>query len=364
MKEPFNLKSLAFRHLFLTLLIVGFGLRMAYGIVRYRGDLIRLSGPAFITSWSHDGLEHVLIAKALLSGEGYIVDDFPLPPGKHIRYAGQEALFKAPLYEFFLAGVFAISGFSFKLFFPLQALFGGLTSALLGLIAWETFRRPATALLAGLTAAAHPVLVNSASEPYNENLFLLLFVAAIWAFLVWFRTRTIKWALLCGVMVGLCTLTRESGIPLLVAMAAIGILSRPRGFRSWLACGTIALTAFAVIAPWTIRNYIRFQAFVPVAAIVGEDLATGNNECVAPESFLTPYWAEGPCIPLNRRIANARAVTPLANLPAGILFDRLSRRAALDFITEHPAAYGPHSFLTFPEGTSVCMTELPLPFTG
>jgi 4-amino-4-deoxy-L-arabinose transferase-like glycosyltransferase len=276
----------------------------------------------------------------LLSGEGYIVEDFPLPPGKHIRYAGQEALFKAPLYQFFLAGVFAISGFSFKLLFPLQALFGGLASGLLGLVAWETFKRPDTALLAGLAAAAHPVLVNAASQPYNEDLFFFLFVAAIWAFLVWFRTREIKWALLCGGMVGLCTLTRESGIPLLAAMGAVGILSAPRDFRSWVACSTIALSAFAVIAPWTIRNYIRFHAFIPVAAIVGEDLATGNNECVAKESLLTSYWAEGPCIPLNRRVADARALTPLLGLPAGVQYDQLCRRAAFDFIRAYPLAYG------------------------
>ena len=148
------------KRLFLILLILGFGLRLAYGVARYRGEIVSLSGPAFITSWNHDGLEHVLIAKALLSGEGYIVDDFPLPAAKHIRYRGQEALFKAPLYQFFLAGVFAISGFSFKLFFPLQALFGGLTSGLLALVAWETFRDSTTALLAGIAAAAHWRLGN------------------------------------------------------------------------------------------------------------------------------------------------------------------------------------------------------------
>jgi 4-amino-4-deoxy-L-arabinose transferase-like glycosyltransferase len=327
------------KRLFLILLILGFGLRLAYGVARYRGEIVSLSGPAFITSWNHDGLEHVLIAKALLSGEGYIVDDFPLPAAKHIRYRGQEALFKAPLYQFFLAGVFAISGFSFKLFFPLQALFGGLTSGLLALVAWETFRDSTTALLAGIAAAAHPILVNAAAEPYNEDLFFLLFVAAIWAFLVWFRVRETKWALLCGVLVGLCTLTRESGLPLLAAMVAVGVLSTPRDLRAWIACGVIALSAIAVVAPWTVRNYLRFHTFVPVAAIVGEDLGTGNNECVAKESLFYSYWAEGPCVALNHRIAAARALTPLANLPAAVQFDRLSRQVTLQFIRANPSAY-------------------------
>ncbi|MFZ1011561.1 MAG: glycosyltransferase family 39 protein [Candidatus Sulfotelmatobacter sp.] len=342
MNDPLNLKSgAAFSplRLFLILLILGFGLRIAFGIARYRGELLRLTGPAFITSWSHDGLEHVLIAKAIVSGEGYIMENFPLPAGKHVRYAGQDALFKAPLYQYFLAGVFSISGFSFKLFFPLQALFGGLTCGFLGLIAWETFKSPGAALLAGVGGAIHPVLVNAASQPYNEDVFFFLFIAAIWAFLVWFRTREIKWAVACGVMVGLCTLTRESGIPLLAAMGAIGILSTSRDFKAWLACGTIALTAFAVVAPWTLRNYVRFHAFIPVAAIVGEDLATGNNDCVARESVFTSYWSEGPCVDLNRKIIAARAITPMLDLPAGVQYDRLSRRVAIHFITERPGAY-------------------------
>jgi 4-amino-4-deoxy-L-arabinose transferase-like glycosyltransferase len=325
-------------HFFIVLVVLGFGLRMTYGVVRYRGDLIRVSGPAFINFWNNDALEHVLIAKAILSGEGYIVDDFP-PTSQRTRWVGQEALFKAPLYQFFLAGVFAISGFSFSLFFPLQALFGGLTSALIGLIAWETFREVRTAWLAGIAAAGHPILVNSASQPYNENLFFLLFPAAIWFFMVWLRTREIRWAVLAGTMVGLCTLTRESGIPLLTAMGIIAILSRPRDLRSWVACGTIILVSFAVIAPWTIRNYHHIHRFVPVATILGADLSEGNNECVASEPFLESYWAEGPCIPLNRRIANLRTSFSIPELPAVVQFDLLSRRAALDFIRHRPADY-------------------------
>jgi 4-amino-4-deoxy-L-arabinose transferase-like glycosyltransferase len=324
--------------LFLTLVIFGFVLRMGYGIVRYRGNLIDLSGVSFITSWNYDGLEHVLIAKALLSREGYVVDTLPLPAGKHIREQGQEALFKAPLYQFFLAAVFAVSGFSFKLFFPLQALFGGLTSGLVGLISWEAFQRPDTAWISGFAAAVHPVLVNAASQPYNEDLFFFLFAAAVWFFLVWFRKRDLGWALLCGVSLGLCTLTRESAIPLLAAFGIIIIVSS-RDLRSWMALGAISITCLAVIAPWTIRNYVRFHAFVPVASIVGEDLATGNNECVASESFFMSYWAEGPCIALKDRVVELRTLMPLHDLPPALQFDRLSRRAALDFIQQYPLLY-------------------------
>jgi 4-amino-4-deoxy-L-arabinose transferase-like glycosyltransferase len=329
--------------LFLLLLILGFGLRMGYGIGRYRSDLIRLSGPAFINAWDFDALEHVLIAKALLSGKGYIVDDSPVLHGKVQRYVGQDAVYKAPLYQFFLAGVFAISGFSFMLFFPLQALLGGLLSGLVGLITLETFRRPRAAWIAGFGAAAHPVLVNSASQPYNENLFFLFFVASIWAFLLWFRTQHIRWAFLCGATIGLCALTRESGLPLL-AMGAIAVVATPRNPRSWAGWGVVVLTAVAVVAPWTIRNYIRFKTVVPVASILGADLACGNNECTASESIFTPYSAEASCLPFNRRRAQAVSLALPSHLPAAVLIDRISGRLALVFIREHPAAYGKLAF--------------------
>jgi hypothetical protein len=327
------------RHLFLILLIAGFGLRIGYGVVRYRSDLFHLSGESFIATWDFDALEHVLIAKALLSGKGYVVDDSPIPPGKLVRFVGQDAVFKAPLYQFLLAGIFAISGFSFLLFFPLQALLGGLLSGFVGLITLETFRQPRAAWFAGFIAAAHPVLVNTASEPYNENLFFFLFVAAIWAFLVWVRTRAIRWVILAGVLVGFCTLTRESGLSLLLAMGGVGIFAAPRNPKSWLGCALLAVTTVAVVAPWTVRNYLRFGALVPVASMVGQDLLVGNNECTASESFLTPYWAEGPCLPLNERRRQLEDLSPASRVPAVVRQDRISAHIAFAYIREHPTAY-------------------------
>ena len=72
------------------------------------------------------------------------------PGARVIRYPGQPALFKAPLYQYFLAGAFAISGFSFKLFFPLQSLIGGLTAGFVGLITLRVFQSSKTAWLAGI----------------------------------------------------------------------------------------------------------------------------------------------------------------------------------------------------------------------
>jgi 4-amino-4-deoxy-L-arabinose transferase-like glycosyltransferase len=330
--------SSAKRTLFVMLLILGFGLRMGYGVLRYRSSLIHLSGDGFISSWDHDARYHVLIAKALLSGQGYVVYDSP--GAKPIRYAGQPALFKAPLYQYFLAQIFAISGFSFKLFFPLQALLGGLMAGFVGLISLRVFQKPEAAWMAGIAAGGHPILVNSASQPYNENLFFFLFVVSIWAFLVWLETLRVRWALLTGIAVGLCMLTRENGSLLLIAMGLVLLLRTSLALRTWLGYALIAAMSVAVVAPWTIRNFVRFRAFVPVASIVGVDFAEGNNECVASEGVLVSYWAEGPCPRLDQQLRTVLASEHFdPRTPDAVRVDQAYKRIALRFVKDHPLAY-------------------------
>jgi 4-amino-4-deoxy-L-arabinose transferase-like glycosyltransferase len=335
-QNPFLTK----KYIFGLLFVLGFGLRFAYGAARYRTRLIRLSGDSFIGFWDHDALEHILIGKALMSGKGYIVDDSPPEVGKHIRYPGQEALFKAPLYEFFLAGMFALSGFSFKLFFPVQALLGGLSTGLVGLIVLQVFDRPRAAWLAGVGAAADPLLVNAAPQPYGETLFIFFFLVSLWAFLKWFQTRHLKWALLSGAMTGLCMLVRENGLLLLVAMGAALLLAKPLTARTWVGYAVMAAVTIAVVAPWTLRNYARFGVFVPVASIAGVDFTEGNNECVATESLFEPYWAEGPCDQVarqRRELLAAQSFDP--RVPEAVRLDRVCKLIAVQFVKDHPVAY-------------------------
>lgn len=336
------------KRVFLILVIVGFGLRIGYGVIRYRSGLLHLSGQPFVDTWNQDALIHILIAKSLLAGKGYVVDNSAVPIGKDVPYAGQEALFKAPLYEFFLAGVFAVSGLSFKVLLPLQALLGGLLAGFVGLITWKVFRSLGAAWFAGMLAAAHPILVNSASQPYNENLFFFLYAASILFFLIWFQTQQLKWALLSGILAGMCTLTRENGMILIAAMAIAILIAAPRKPKVWVGCVALLFTAFAVMAPWAIRNYEHFGVFVPVSSITWVDFKEGNNECVAPESVFTPYWSEGPCPLADEQVrAQIESTVPKSRLPAAVLRDRASRRVAAKFVFAHPAMYTKLAFRRF-----------------
>ena len=175
------------RGLFIVLFLLGLAARVGYGIARYGGDLLHSRGGAFIGRWDYDAAEHVAIAQALLTGQGHLVADLPELHDKHVRAVGHDAIFKAPLYQFMLAGLFGLFGFSFVPLLGAQAILGGFLSGLWGVLTLRVFRQRATAWLAGLATAFHPVLVNSAPQPYNENLYFLFFAATLWMFFRWLQ---------------------------------------------------------------------------------------------------------------------------------------------------------------------------------
>ena len=326
--------------LFLALVLVGGLLRVGYGVARHQDALSR-TGADFIALWDFDALEHVLIARSLLQEGAYRVGpETPDLVGKNVRHGEHDALFKAPLYQYFLAGVFALSGFSLVLLLPLQALIGGIASGLAALAALEVFRSWRVAAFAGLAAAGNPLLVNTASQPYNETVFAALLLGALWAFVVWLRTPRMRWVVAAGVLSGLAILCRESAAPLLAVMAAYAMAVRPAGARrSVAAAGVMIGIAALTVAPWSARNVMRAGTMMPVASITGTALSLGNNECLAAEPLLTWYWAEEPCLPLNAKRQQLISRFPEEEWDNRVIRNSINAGLAKQFITERPFDY-------------------------
>lgn len=326
------------RILFVSMLLLGATARLGYGVARYHSSFSR-SGDEFIRLWDYDGLEHVLIAKALVENRVYRVAVVPGVTGKHVRAGAHDALFKAPLYETFLAAAFTLSGFSFALFFPLQALLGGLLSGLAALIALDSFEGLKGAYFAGCAAAVHPILVNSAAQPYNENLFFALMFGSVFAFVQWIRHQRGHWALACGAVGGLAILCRETALPLLVAMVLFALFAPARRTVRLQGICLILTPAVLVIAPWSVRNYVREGVLVPVAAVTGTGLGIGNNECVAQGSLSTVYWAEDACRALDVKRALRREQVPAAQRGSWVVEDRIYGALGAAFVVGAPTAY-------------------------
>jgi 4-amino-4-deoxy-L-arabinose transferase-like glycosyltransferase len=165
-----------------------------------------------------------------------------------------------------------------------NALFGAGAVALLGLLGLALFSAVVGLVAAGLYAVYPPPAILGTTL-LSEPLFVFLLLAAILATLrasgacregVDISTpsrhapgRAWRWIVGAGVLVGLAALTRPNGILLLAPLAfALG---------SWRRAAALAAAAVLTIAPWTIRNYVVMDAFVPVASNTGKTLAGTYN---------------------------------------------------------------------------------------
>jgi len=148
-----------------------------------------------------------------------------------------------------------------------------------------------------------------------------------------------KVAISSGSLAALWLLTRESALPTFAAMLLFAIFRarhRPAALRG---LALVVLAAALLIAPWTLRNYHRFWAIIPVARILGSTLLQGNNDCVAREGLLTPFWAEGPCEDAAQKRNALYAQLHLPE-PASVLAeDRINTTLATEFIVNSPLAY-------------------------
>ena len=322
------------RRIYAFVFVLAFLVAFGQGVFRFR-RVLGLRDEPFIALTEYDARVHVTLAQRLINGEGYTLP-MQINPDPATRI--EPAFVKAPGYPYLLAGLFRITGISFW-FFPLQCLFTAGLSVLLALITKDVFGAPIAALYAGTGAAMHPVLINIASQLYNENIYFFLFLLTVFLYLRWFRAPSVKWALLCGAAAGLTALIRElilAPFAALVLLAVVRMWQKDRALGLRSAAALIAGLA-ALVLPWTIRNYIVTGALVPISTISLSQLAAGNNSCVAAGGWTTAFYGDDPCPAID---ALAREVAgPWNREPQIVFHDRAVAAGAWAFIKQNPGAY-------------------------
>jgi hypothetical protein len=148
------------------------------------------------------------------------------------------------------------------------------------------------------------------------------------------------WTLAAGTLGGLAILCRESAAPVVLALAGYTLLARPFGLaKAMVTASAIVLLSAAIVAPWSIRNYVRTGHIVPVASTTGTVLSFANNECLAAEPLLSWYWAEGYCPPLQAVRERIRAELPPHERDNYLIFDRIDGALGAAFVRERPLDY-------------------------
>jgi len=221
-------------------------------------------------------------AVSIVEGEGY--------PDSDIAAGGGETAFRPPAYPVFLASVYEVTGPKVNAARLVQSLLGVLTVALIGLIALRLWGRRVALIALGL-AAIYPALAISDSALISEPLFLPLELGALAAVVENRRSpHRYRWLLLAGALAGLLTLTRSNGVVLLLPLA-LAVWQAPRLSRRALAAPAMLVAlALLVVAPWTIRNAVAMDSFVPVSTQAGYAAAGTYNETSRDDPTYPAAW--------------------------------------------------------------------------
>ncbi len=242
----------------------------------------------YISQWRHcpifdypviDEAYHDDWARAIVAGRQYV----------------PTAYFRAPLYPFVLAGIYAVMGPSYLNPRLVQALLSALMCGVLFDMGRRLFGR-VVGVMAGVAAASYWTLIFFDGELLIPPLPLFLNIVMLWLLVRGMQSPHWAWFAAAGVMLGLSAVARPN--VLLFGPAAVGwllVLHRGAWRRALVCCAWLTAGCLAAVLPVTIRNYVVGGEFVLIASQGGLNFYIGNNPesdgrtAIAPRGALD-FW--------------------------------------------------------------------------
>jgi len=201
--------------------------------------------------------------------------------------------FYPPLHPYLLAVAREVTGGTTgaKL---VQCFLGALIAPIVFVVGKRTGGRR-VGLASGLLAALYPELVWHSVHLWSEPLFMALLWGAIALALAADEDGRLGTAAAAGLLLGLAALTRDPAL-YFAPLAALWLATRPPLARSWRLAAALAVTAVLVVAPWSVRNWLRFHAPIPVslmgARTFWEGAARQHQEVI--DAYAAVEQAQGP----------------------------------------------------------------------
>ena len=228
------------------------------------------------------------IANSLLDGHGFSRETAP-------PYRAQS--FDQPGYPLLLASIYAVTNRSkravvlFQLFLELLVLLPVVW------IARELKMARGAQILAVAIGLISPFLAKYAGLVLSEVVVTLVISLACYAFIraVNESHDKLTWWALAGLTSGFSLLIRADTLIVVVLMSAVAIiLARPSSVKWRLIQTSILIVSLALtLAPWTLRNYLRFKTFKPLGSVAnqaGLPYVRWLNTWLDDPADLKPFW--------------------------------------------------------------------------
>lgn len=284
----------------------------------------------------HDDRDYDRLACSLVEGGGYAAfGPEPTPSSCGSPPADtRPTAFRPPGFPFVLAAIYMASDplpvDRWLAARALQALVGTLAVGLLGIVAAQIWGRRTALVTMGLGGVYLPLVVLGGSL-ITEPLMVTLMLGAIAATLAHRESRhPMRWIALAGLLAGLATLTRSNGAILLLPLAFATWTLRPRrSVRSLARPLLLVAVAAATVLPWTVRNAVALDDFVPVTTEVGSAFAGTYNDRAREDPVRPGAW---------RPPARLRELAPIVRDPDLTESSEARRlvRHGLEYMADHP----------------------------
>jgi 4-amino-4-deoxy-L-arabinose transferase-like glycosyltransferase len=233
-----------------------------------------------------DTVAYELLGGTLANGGGYS------DPVSYLFHGVSRATANfVPGYPLFLAGLMKIHINSSTGFRIVGALCGGVTALLTGLFGRRVTRRSSVGLVAAGLVALSPALIASDGSIMSETIAVPLTVGLLLT-LSWASASTslLRW-IPVGILAGLMCLVRSEDLLTAVLLIPLAAVARPSATigRRTLQMSAALLVVAAVLSPWLIRNYGKFDHRIILSTNEGKTLAGANCPSVYSGKLLG-YW--------------------------------------------------------------------------
>jgi 4-amino-4-deoxy-L-arabinose transferase-like glycosyltransferase len=309
----------------IAILLLGLGLRADYA----------WDGRAPV----YDAVAYERIAANLERGQGFDLG----------ANATQPASNYSPGLPLLAGGLYELTGGEHERFARLVLALIGTLAVLFTYLIGRRLAGPAAGLIGAAAVAIYPALLEYQGMLMGEPLAATLLSGTALAMLWVADKRSRALWLVPGVSLGALVLVRPEylGISLLLAVVALA-WDRP-DWRGGLAKAGILLAGIAlVVAPWTVRNAIALDRFVPVSTGGGQVLfagtylpSAGDPERVGAE-VLQRHPGLARRLPADARLEEVLATLAAQRYPsleADAALARMGRERLWDDLTERPLDY-------------------------